>query len=220
VRILRLDKRLKKYSFPSLNQISVLDISQNDVLVVCAGFEDRSIAILKKIVELGISDISIVFVDYKPFVEENQFSEVKKICDESGYTFVRVTYDRETPAGAAYEIIDGIILKNNKIWIDISGMSRFLIVQLIEALPTKNIFSKVNILYVEAKYYPPCESEVENAIAKNTKHQDIGLFLSSGVFEVCVVPELSSVALQGQPIRLVMFPSFNYHQLTSLRAVI
>ena len=40
--------------------------------------------------------------------------------------------------------------------------------------------------------------------------------LSSGVFDVIAVPELSSVALGGQPIRLIAFPSFNTDQLTAL----
>jgi hypothetical protein len=37
------------------------------------------------------------------------------------------------------------------------------------------------------------------------------------VHEVAILPELSSVNLQGQPVRLVAFPSFNPHQLTALR---
>ncbi len=43
------------------------------------------------------------------------------------------------------------------------------------------------------------------------------MFLSSGIFELTVVPELSSVSLEGQSIRVVAFPSFNPDQLAALR---
>jgi hypothetical protein len=43
------------------------------------------------------------------------------------------------------------------------------------------------------------------------------LFLSSGIFEVTVVPELSSAAITSSQTRLVAFPSLDADQLTALR---
>ena len=42
------------------------------------------------------------------------------------------------------------------------------------------------------------------------------MFLSSGVFGLTIVPELSSVAMQGQPIRVITFPSWNTTQLAAV----
>ena len=41
-------------------------------------------------------------------------------------------------------------------------------------------------------------------------------YLSSGIFEVAATPELSSVAMWGESIRLIAFPSFDSAQLTNL----
>ncbi|HLP48407.1 MAG TPA: hypothetical protein VK469_20875, partial [Candidatus Kapabacteria bacterium] len=43
------------------------------------------------------------------------------------------------------------------------------------------------------------------------------MFISAGVYEVTIVPELASIVMYGQPVRLVTFPSFNIDQLASLK---
>ena len=75
-----------------------------------------------------------------------------------------------------------------------------------------------SILYSEASEYPPSKGDVEEAIAKSGVDPLYSiLLLSSGVFDVTIVPELSSTAPGGQQTRLVTFPSFNTDQLTALR---
>jgi hypothetical protein len=59
---------------------------------------------------------------------------------------------------------------------------------------------------------------VEKAIAECDKDPLFAaLFLSTGVFEVTIVPELSAASLGATQSRLVFFPSFNPDQLMALR---
>jgi hypothetical protein len=46
------------------------------------------------------------------------------------------------------------------------------------------------------------------------------MFLSTGVLGVNIVPELSSVAMQGEPIRAIVFPTWNPMQFAALCAEI
>lgn len=98
-------------------------------------------------------------------------------------------------------------------------MSRLLIVQAIVAMRSSGRgFSQCFIAYAEAKSYPPEQRVVEKAIAECDKDPLFAaLFLSSGVFEVTIVPELSAASLGATQSRLVFFPSFNPDQLTALR---
>jgi hypothetical protein len=73
-------------------------------------------------------------------------------------------------------------------------------------------------LYAEAAEYPPVEDEVKNEIAKmDVDPLHMVMLLSSGVFDLQVIPELASASLDGQQSRLVTFPSFNTNQLVALR---
>jgi hypothetical protein len=75
------------------------------------------------------------------------------------------------------------------------------------------------VLYTEAKIYPPTQAEAEAAIARLSADPTYSvLFLSSGVFQVTVVPELSSIAMPIGQTRLITFPSLDSYQLTAVRA--
>jgi hypothetical protein len=156
-----------------------------------------------------------------PMLKENKREEIAKLCADGGLYLIYIEYDRHSPSGIGIKLID--ILKNisGNIYMDISAMSRLLITQLIVALGQCNLFGKTRVLYSEASEYPPTKDKVDIAI-KEQKNDEIyrAMFLSSGVFEVAIVPELASVSLQGQPIRLVAFPSFNADQFPSLRSEI
>jgi hypothetical protein len=83
------------------------------------------------------------------------------------------------------------------------------------------MLNRSSVLYSEAEFYPPFKKEVEKKLEEHESDPFYRqLFLSAGIFEVCIVPELSSIALYGQPIRLVTFPSFNADQLSNLQGEI
>jgi hypothetical protein len=100
------------------------------------------------------------------------------------------------------------------VFVDISGMSRLLIVQTLVALLAELHHHAVTIIYGEAKEYPPTKAQ----FAQDRQSVDtlVLSYISSGIFEVASTPELASVAMLGEAIRFVAFPSFDPAQLSNL----
>ena len=171
---------------------------------------------------VGKQGFDVLLVEYDPYIEANKADEMKEMCTLNNINYTSVKYDRQNPANGGHLSISHLPANTKRLWIDISGMSRLLIVQILVALSQREQgFKDAYILYAEASSYLPHREEVAAAIKElDPSSENLLMFLSSGVFEVSVVPELSSVALQGQPIRLVVFPSFNSGQLIALRSVI
>lgn len=219
-KILRRDDKLRNINKPELEVLDAYSIGHNDVLILCAGFEDRALAVLQQQTTYGNAHFTVLIMQYRPYIKENRYIEIKELCNKSALNLIELTYDRQNPAGICDKILSLLSSVDGKIYIDISAMSRLLIVQIIVSLCRSNhSFDDVVILYSEASEYPPREEEVSFAIAESeSDYVYRTMFISSGVLEVTVVPELSSVGVQGQPIRLVTFPSFNIDQLAALRA--
>jgi hypothetical protein len=151
-------------------------------------------------------------------MQENRLDEISKMCADKRLPLRVQLYDRQNPGSCAYSVLAAIAQCTGRVFIDVSGMSRLLIAQLVTGVRAKGL-SGVSILYVEAEEYFPVESAVEKCLKeRQTDPTHAVIFLSQGVFDVSVLPELSSISLLGQPIRLVAFPSFNPDQLTAIRS--
>lgn len=220
LRIDRIDQKLHKLNKPEIEIFHDVVVGCDNFLVMCAGFEDRSLEILKRIVSNGCVGFKVLLINYLPELKENKLSEILDLCEKAKARVYELAYDRENPEGIGDKIVDILKAHTGKIFFDISAMSRLLIVQALVAVGKSEIgFFDINILYAEAEQYPPDEKEVKLRL-KNGSAPNPTIFLSSGVFEVTILPELSSVAMQGQPIRLITFPSFNEDQLAALRSEI
>lgn len=212
---LRVDEQLQRIVLPKLEVNAAPSLGSNDCLVLCSGFEDRALAVLESAIQnRKESAFNVLRVDYLPRYEENQSEKISRLCSAANLVVKNVCYDRESPAGG------GILIAKEtshyrRVFIDISGMSRLLIVQILAALGQRaQGFKAVGIFYTEANSYPPTKQEFEDECQKASHSESvIGGFISTGVFEVAVTPELSSVAMQGEAIRLIAFPSFNRKQL-------
>jgi hypothetical protein len=159
-----------------------------------------------------------------PYIEENKIHEIEELCNSLDAQIVHFRYDRHNPVDAGDKLVEKLDKLNigGLIFLDISAMSRLFIVQTLVAIgKSKRGFSRVVILYCEAQNYPPDEENVQKTI-REMRDDSVyrTIFISSGVYEVTIVPELTSIALRGQPIHLITFPSFNIDQLASLRGEI
>jgi len=217
-RISRIDEILSQFKKPCLKKIEDIYVSETDVLITCAGFEERAVEAMHHLIPVKDKSFLVIICDYLPYVSENRLDEMIAICANKKMKYKKMIYDRENPAGIAEDIQYELRHREGRIYIDISGMSRLLIVQLlVSLLKSKN----VSIIYSEAREYPPSRDEYKKSTTESTEDLNKTLmFISSGVFEVAVVPELASVSMQGQPVRLIMFPSFNIQQLVALRSEI
>lgn len=219
--VFRIDELLKNMSKPTIIEAGEIDFDSEDCLIVCGGFEDRSTHIIEALSTCG-KDLSVILINYLPFLEENRSQTIRDKCAARNIELFEpeIEYDRENPAGVIDSLLPLISKVNRRIFIDISGMSRLLIVQLIVGLYRhKGNFNGLSILYCMADEYPLKKEQVRQKIDDVNKGSvDDILILSTGVFDISIVPELSSTVMQSQPIRLIAFPSFNNHQLTTLRA--
>jgi len=213
------DEILSALCKPQLEPAIQLRLSDDDWIVVCGGFEDRSIAVLEKAVKEG-AKCNVLLIRYEPLIAENKEEVMKTLCHTAGIRVSEVTYNRQEPSGFGATFSEKVGASGARIFVDISGMSRLLIVQVLVALRRRSQrFDKCFILYTEAKSYPPDEQEASLQVKRSETDPSFPIFfLSSGVYEVTLVPELSSHAPAGVQTRLIAFPSLDAHQLTALRA--
>lgn len=216
---MRIDEKLKEAIKPQPTKIEGLQLSEDDVFITCAGFEERATEAIKRTLSNGNNRFNVIIIDYRPEVKENRLEEILDKCRNKSLPYSIIVYDRQNPANVSETLHKHLWHKQGRIYLDISGMSRLLIVQLLVVIyQKKQNLNNVSIIYSEANFYPPAKDEVYRRLEEST--EDLSktvMFLSSGVFEVAIVPELASVAMQGQPIRLITFPSFNIQQLVALR---
>jgi hypothetical protein len=215
------DERLAALVKPKLETVRNFEIAPEDWLVVCAGFEDRAMGVLNNMALSGVR-FNVLMVHYEPFFPENRSEAMRATCQRSQINVVDVIYNRQEPAGFGQLLLEKLSVCRGRVFVDISAMSRLLIVQIIVALGTqRDGFAECFIAYAEAKDYPPRQAEAEAELAKCESDPTFSvLFLSSGVFDITVLPELSSFAPAGTQARLIAFPSLDGHQLTALRAEI
>jgi len=212
------DEWLGALAKPGFETATQFVMAPNDWLVMCAGFEDRASAVLQSTVSMQ-RPFNVMLVHYKPHFPENKSETIRTIVQRAGINAVDVIYDRQEPAGFGNTMLDKLSACKGRIVIDISAMSRLLVVQALVALGTRSLgFVNCFVAYAEATDYPPSQTEAEAELAKSESDPRLSiLFLSSGVFDVTVVPELSSFAPTGTQTRLIAFPSLDSHHLTALR---
>jgi len=213
----RTDELLTELNWPQTEEATCF-VHREDTLITCAGFEDRALEFLKRCVGAGSKGFGLVGIEYLPEVAENRVRHFKELADTSRAAVVLQTYNRQEPENV--ESLLDHAERSAYIWVDISGMSRLLIVQLIALGVRRGLIRKMGIVYTEAELYPPSKEEFATRLADNRDYLGILNFISSGVCGVTIVPELSSVAMQGQPIRLIAFPSFNPAQFAAVTAEI
>ena len=209
----RPDERLVSLEWPDLQKLEAPSIAENDCVLVCAGFEDRATEVLRRICALQGTRFPLGLIRYLPEQTEDGVKELRAIGRQAGLNVTEFVYNREKPSGLG-EILREFSQPFDRVFVDISGMSRLLIVQTLVAL-IGGREQLISILYGEANDYPPSKEEFDKDSREGGTGPAAG-YLSSGIFEIAATPELSSVSMLGEAIRLVAFPSFNPAQLTNL----
>lgn len=220
-RILRADERLAQLSKPRLQRHERFELSHDDTLVICAGFEERSVTVLQNAMHHS-PGFRVVLADYLPAIAANRLQQIETMCAAKNIAVERLTYDRQNPTRFAWKLLEAIGNGGGCVFVDISAMSRLLIVQVLVGLKCRlNSYANCFVAYTEAAEYPPTQADAE-AAAQNVDSDPFYtvMLLSAGVFDLTVVPELSSVAHNAGEIRLVAFPSLNVDQLVALRAAL
>ena len=211
--VVRSDERLGKISWREPREVTEPSVRAGDCVVVCGGFEERLVEAIRRICESGAAGFQVALVKYRPTYQQNRTDEIRTIARDVGIKVAEVVYDRMSPAGIG-DTVANLARESERIIVDISGMSRLLIVQVIVALLT-HIRQPIVVIYSEAESYFPTETEVEQGRPVDSRRWPLG-YISSGVFEIATDTALSSVSMLGSEIRLVAFPSFDPAQLGNL----
>lgn len=210
---LRTDERLGRVAWPMLQRIESPTIPAGSRVILCAGFEDRAVEVWRRICQSGNANFAAGLITYRPFYPQNRKSEFHEISRKTDVSITEISYDRQNPAGIGERIVN-FARDSGHVFIDVSGMSRLLIVQTLVALLSTGC-RPITLIYSEADRYPPSREQFDRDQSDRADTSPLS-YLSSGIFEIATTPELSSIAMLGENIRLVAFPSFDRSHLANL----
>jgi len=207
-------EKLQDFNWPEIQEIDYSIINSGDIFICCEGFEERAFSILSNIIRKGISP-KIISIKYEPKTDKNKdilevFPELKIVKNITYYRFNCEDFTMEFE-----NLIDKLLGSvKQKIFVDISSMSKLLIIQIIFSF--RKIFKNIDNIYIfysEAEtYYPLCQNFQNNL----EKISDSYFFLTTGIENIIILSELSSNSMQGEPKKIIVFPSFNPQQLSSI----
>ena len=215
------DEQLAALEKPTIEPVEQIVMNPEDWLVVCGGFEERSLAVLRIMLSRRVP-FNVLLIRYEPYIQENKADDILYICQRGHVNLIEMVYNRQEPSGFGDTFLNHVSSCKGRIFVDVSAMSRLLIVQALVALRSlPDGFENCFVTYAQARDYPPSQVEAEAKLEKSESNPTFSIFfLSSGVFEVTLIPELSSFAPAAAQTRLIAFPSLDAHQMIALRAEI
>lgn len=206
-----------KNVFSEIKALDILSIPENSLYIGVAGFEDRCFTFLEKCIEKNKIFRYIIGIKYEPVDKNNRIEYFKDLASKSTIenTFELIVYNRFNPEDFSNIIQDlkKLINLTEDIFIDISGMSKFLIVVLLYGL--REYSGNIHIVYCEADIYHPSKEEYDvkkESLPKETPPS----FLTTNVYKIITTTELSSISMQGYPLLIIAFPTFNYIEMYAL----
>jgi hypothetical protein len=204
-------------AFPKMGPLDLSKIPEDSVYIGATGFEDRCLTFLEECNKNSIRFQKVIGIKYEPFDEKNKINEFKelssKVTEKNKLEWV--TYDRPNPEEFSNSIkyFEESLGSTENIVIDISGMSKFLIVVLLYGL--RDYSGNIHIIYCVAETYYPSREEYESKKEKHSEDTPPS-FLTTNVYKIVTTTELSSTSMQGYPLLIIAFPTFNYKEMYAL----
>ncbi len=202
--------------FPPIQKFNLESVRSDTVTYIgAAGFEDRSLEILRLFAKSRTSPRNAIGIEYSPFDQRNQKQAFESLLNAIGVRNKSwALYDRYAPESFLSSLSDirELCLASDTTIVDTSSMSKLLIVLLLHAL--RDLRIKVHIVYCEAETYHPTKMEFDEVRSQLPKPTPA--FLTSDVFKVVIARTLYGNSTQGTPILLIAFPAFNYVEMVAL----
>jgi hypothetical protein len=197
--------------FPSLCRAAPLKDESRRLYIGAYGAEERALGwlALQAKSKIRLKKLDALLFQYVNPHGLNQGGKARALVRSiGGRLLLDQPYDHRAPRGMEESFdqrrIKDLCSEYEEIVIDISGMTKLMMLSLLIRLA--EFKGRLRIVYGEAMTYGPSRDQFE-------KHKyDISFiagFPSAGASEVCSLPSLSSVRMQGQPISLIAFLSFN-----------
>ena len=178
------------------------------VLFVAAGFEQRSVAYLNNCASRGRYYHRVIVVNYLPANPRNRYEEAVRSAKAVGSQFDERIFDRFYPFesdGLNGESLT-VLCEERRVVLDVSGMSKFLIVILVTRLIRAGL--SPTIAYTEPSVYHPTETKWLDDTHSTKGGETDQVFLTTGLFDITTVPDLTRAAMSGEPEVLVSSPNF------------
>jgi hypothetical protein len=171
------------------------------------GFEKRSFGGWVNYQNKGVLSYALVF-KYEHPKGRNRIKELRMALKRLGVALpVNVCYDTIAPHNIEdkiYAKLIELLSKTDEVILDISGMTKLLI--LICICKLEEFHGTVRIVYSEPNNYPPTKEDYEK---NKGKMEILAKYPSSGSESIIRTRCLSSIRMQGQPVTLIAFTSFN-----------
>lgn len=204
---------------PQIKRMKFDKVSGSLVYIGAVGFEDRTLAVLDEALQLGKSFDQVIAIEYKPFEDRNKKKKFEKKLKDLKIpdTNVKwVVFDRFKPEKFLKNLDTlKVIINSLNVIVDISAMSKLLMLVLLQGFRDQDV--NLTIVYSEADVYHPVKEEF---VAEKEKYQKetevLPIFLTSNVYKIVTTSSLSTIAMQGYPLTMITFPTFNYRELTAL----
>lgn len=184
-----------------------------NILIASEGFEERSLAWLRNLHGVGLFDAAVIFknVPERKSRLDELMHVVKEIVSVQPIIIDFNRYEVESSEVNIRMLLDGLCIEGSDIYIDISVMSRVLILILLCIF--KRCKCNLYIVYSEPEEYAPTQEVFYEHL---NKQQVASIAPSSGFRQVIRTPLLSSSVMQDAPTVAVGFTSFNEQLLRAL----
>jgi len=193
--------------YPIIERAKLLDTNARRLLICAFGFEERSLAWTNLQRDNKVLTEAYV-IKYQNPKGKNKIIELKKKLKALGVTKpIEQNYSilgQENIESIIEQYLAEASNRFDEIVIDITALTKFLILIFLCKLEKFN--GIVKIIYTEAEEYAPSESDYNKFKDKVKK---IIAFPSKGFGTILRARCLSSIRMQGQPVTLVAFTSFN-----------
>jgi hypothetical protein len=203
---------MDKNNLPELGILSITKEPLKRFLIISEGFEQRSLSFLEN--SEAIYFDKIVLCRYHP-KKESRYEDMKKIISKfhNKTQLEEIFFDRYNPFDFENNIDNKFknINTYDEIVLDISVMSKYMIMQLVYSL---SCYSGIlRVIYTEPKNYAPTREQYKSL---NKIQINATILPSFGVHNVVRTPLLTSIVMQKSPVLLVAFLSFNEQLIRAL----
>jgi hypothetical protein len=195
-------------TFPTISDATKLLPNGNRLLIGAYGFEGRSLGWVNYERDQGNILAAALLFRYKHSKGKNRIRELRKALAALGVSVpVETSYDARFPHNVERiigETVSAVLAERDEVIVDISAMTKLLI--LVCLFKLSDFMGTLRIVYSEAEDYSPTEEEYEES---KENMELIAKFPSRGFESIVRMRCLSSVRMQGQPVSMVTFASFN-----------
>ena len=192
---------------PDLKKAGLIKEKAKRILIAAYGFEQRSLGWSEYQMRQGKILDEALIIKYEPGKGKNKISELRNGLSKIGIDYPKEIIFNVFESESLEKVLElqfKDINNYEEVIIDITAMTKYLILVCLHKLA--HFKGSLRIIYTEAQDYSPSFKEYEQYRLDSSL---VAHFPSQGFKKILRAKCLSSIRMQGQPVALVAFASFN-----------